>query len=300
MRKLTSLSLSLLLALSFLMLPTAQAQGFTKISRQVFGSAARGTTTSAVFDIGDYAGFVGYLNVTAQAGTNPTLDLKFQDAVTNAGPWFDLVAAAQITGATASVSLVPTRAPARFVRAVGTVGGTSTPTFTYTLSFIAYNAPAVTVQSTLGGAGSFTSIVATGASGETSGVRYISENITLATGGATTNSTANLLPANSLILGVTAFITTTVAGVDSTSMQIGDSTTAARFGTFGAAATLLVGATVVGITHWNGNISTTATGPTQAAAATLRLTLAGGGDNTPSAGAVRVTVAYLQFTPPTN
>jgi len=289
--------LAFLLSFSFLALPVrGQALDADKITREMFASAARGTATSSVKDVDGYPGLVAYLSVTANSGTNPTLDLKIQDSP-NGNIWFDLVSFAQVTGSTNSQVVTPTRAPAKHIRAVGTVGGSSTPTFTYSCYVVAYKGAAVNIQSTLGGAGAFSSIVANGANGETSAIRYNTELITLSTGGATTNSSANLLPANSLILGVTAIITTAIVGADSTAVQLGDSTTAARFG---SGAALTAGTTIVGITHWNGNISTTATGPTQGSAASLRITLAGGGDNTPSAGAIRVSVIYLQFTPPTN
>jgi len=136
----------------------------------------------------------------------------------------------------------------------------------------------------------------TGANGEAAQLAALSENVTLSTAGATTDSTIDL-PAGSVVLSVVARITTTIAGVDSTTLSIGDPTTAARFGTTGA---LTAGTTVVGITQMNGNITTTAAGPTQAATAKVRLTLSGGADNTPSAGAVRVSIVYIAFTAPTS
>jgi hypothetical protein len=125
----------------------------------------------------------------------------------------------------------------------------------------------------------------------------ISESVTLSTSGATTDSSTNLLPANSEILAVTFRITTSIAGVDSTSLQFGDATTAGRFG---STATLTSGTTGVLLSHRQGSIVSDATGPVQTAAAALRLTLAGGGDNTPSGGVVRVTVVCRTYTPPTS
>lgn len=136
----------------------------------------------------------------------------------------------------------------------------------------------------------------TGGNGETAVLATLSENVTLSTAGATTDSTIDL-PAGSIVLSVVARITTTIADVNSTTLSVGDPTTAARFGTTGA---LTAGTTIVGITQMNGNIATTAAGPTQAAAAKARLTLSGGADNTPSAGAVRVSIVYIQVTAPTS
>lgn len=119
----------------------------------------------------------------------------------------------------------------------------------------------------------------------------LSEEKTLSTSGATSDTTIQL-PANSIILGVTARVTTTISGVDSTTLQVGDATTAARFG---SGSTLTAGATIVGLSHMQGGITTDATGPVQTSAAAVRLTLTGGADNTPSAGAVRVTIHYIQL-----
>lgn len=120
----------------------------------------------------------------------------------------------------------------------------------------------------------------------------LSELITLSTGGATTDSSADLLPANSEIFGVVARITTTIA--TATAWALGDATTAARFLT--ANATLTAGTTALGDNHRKGVVSTTVTGPTQIAAAKLRITTTG----TPSAGVVRVTVFYARYVAPTS
>ena len=121
----------------------------------------------------------------------------------------------------------------------------------------------------------------------------ISESMTLATDGLTTDSTANLLPANSIIEAVVARVTTTIT--TTTSWQLGDGTTAGRF--TAANTTLTANETDVGLLHRHGGISTDATGPVQIAAAKLRITCA---DANPGAGVVRVTVFYSQFVPPTS
>jgi hypothetical protein len=131
------------------------------------------------------------------------------------------------------------------------------------------------------------------ANGAESNVKTISESITLNTGGLTTDSTADLLPANSIILAVTARITTQIT--TTTDWALGDATTAARFAA--ANATLTAGTTSVGLAHQQGSVATDATGPVQIAAAKLRITCSGAN---PGAGAVRVTVTYLELTPPTS
>ena len=124
----------------------------------------------------------------------------------------------------------------------------------------------------------------------------LSELVTLSTVGATTDTTMQI-PANSLVLGVTVRVTTGITGIDSTALQFGDSTTAARFGTIAA---FTAGTTGVGLAHLQGGISTDAAGPIVTSATAVRLTLSGGTDNTPSAGAVRVTIHYISLTAPTS
>lgn len=128
------------------------------------------------------------------------------------------------------------------------------------------------------------------------GVAAVEEETTLSTSGATTDTTIQL-PANSLILAVVARITVSIAGVNSTALQIGDSNVATRFGSGG---TLTIGATIIGLNHLKGSVATDNAGPVQGAAASVRFTLAGGGDNTPSGGKVRVTIFYLTPTAPTS
>jgi hypothetical protein len=118
-----------------------------------------------------------------------------------------------------------------------------------------------------------------------------SELITLSTGGATTDSTANLLPANSLIDAVNCRVTTTIT--TATDWALGDATVAARFAA--ANATMTAGATSVGIAQWNTANANNA-GPVQGSAAKLRITTTG----TPGAGAVRCSVFYRTPVAPTS
>lgn len=121
----------------------------------------------------------------------------------------------------------------------------------------------------------------------------ISELITLNTGAATTDSVANLLPANSIIEAVVARITTTIT--TAANWSLGDATTAARF--MSSNSTLTSGTTATGLNVWDPTLATaTASGPTQSAAAKLRITL----NANPGAGVIRVTVFYRTFVPPTS
>lgn len=149
-------------------------------------------------------------------------------------------------------------------------------------------------QKYLGADGLWSKVVANvlGTHGESCTLAQVSEEITLDTGGATTDSSANLLPANAVIVAVVARVTQTIT--TATDWSLGDATTAARFAA--ANSTLTAGTTSVGLAHLQGGVSTDATGPVQTAAAKLRVTCTG----TPGAGKVRVTVFYLVSVAPTS
>lgn len=131
------------------------------------------------------------------------------------------------------------------------------------------------------------------ANGAIGNVQTISESITLSTSGLTTDSTADLLPANSIILAVTARVTTAITAT--TDWALGDATTSNRFAA--ANATLAAGTTAVGLRHQQGSVASDAAGPVQTTAAKLRITCTGAN---PGAGVIRVTVTYLSLTPPTS
>ncbi len=117
----------------------------------------------------------------------------------------------------------------------------------------------------------------------------ISELLTLSTSGSTTDTTANLLPANSIIEAVVARVTTTIT--TATDWKLGDATIVGRFSA--ANATMTAGTTQVGLVHVD---LTTTSGPRQTSAAKLRVTTTG----TPGAGAIRITVFFRTFVPPTS
>jgi hypothetical protein len=118
---------------------------------------------------------------------------------------------------------------------------------------------------------------------------YATELLTLSTGGTTTDTTANLLPANAIIEAVEVRVTTTIT--TATNWSVGDPTTAARF--CAANSTLTAGTTSSCTLQAD---QTGASGPRQTAAAKVRITTTG----TPGAGAIRITVFYRIFTPPTS
>lgn len=292
--------LGLVMAVLFLMplaLPQAVvAQGGSgKNYFQVFGSAARGTTTSATQNISQVqsTGMVGFLDATAQSGTSPTLDVVVYDSYSSSGPWSTLITFTQITAATGNQVIAASRSPASYVRAIATVGGSSTPLYTFSLYVMAFGGPSIAVTTTQGGAASFTGFSFTGANGTAATITTTCENVTLATGGATTDTTANLLPANSLILNVTAIVTTSIT--TSTGWQLGDASVAGRF--TASNTTMTAGTRDTGSVMWLANTTSSGAGPYQVAAAKVRITVAGGNAG---AGAIRVCVTALTFTAPTS
>jgi hypothetical protein len=119
-----------------------------------------------------------------------------------------------------------------------------------------------------------------------------SELLTLSTGGTTTDTTANLLPANSIILGVVGRVTTTIT-TGCTGWQMGDPTTAGRF--TASNVTLAAGTTDVGKVQLTTGVASATTGLFQTSAAKVRVTCA---TAAPGAGAVRITVFGYTLTPP--
>src|SRR5260370_15699317 len=84
---------STLVIVPMISVPQASAQtgGSKKNIKQPFTSAARtATATSASINVGDSDTLVGYLAVTANSGTTPTLDVKFQDSPDGGTTWFDI------------------------------------------------------------------------------------------------------------------------------------------------------------------------------------------------------------------
>lgn len=119
---------------------------------------------------------------------------------------------------------------------------------------------------------------------------FTNEEITLNTGSTTTDSTADLLPANSIIEAVVAVIDVTIT--TATTITIGDPTTATRF--ISSFPGMGAGNQRVGLNHQKGSVTTDAAGPTQTSAAKVRITT----DVNPGAGKIRVVVFYSQFIAP--
>lgn len=112
------------------------------------------------------------------------------------------------------------------------------------------------------------------------------EYLTLSTIGATTDTTANLLPANSIIKAIDVQIVTGIS--TATAFSVGDATTAARFLATGCG--LTAGTKCIGLASVD---QTGAAGPKQLADAKVRVTTTG----TASGGTMNITTFYETFTP---
>jgi len=121
---------------------------------------------------------------------------------------------------------------------------------------------------------------------------FLEEEMDPPIGGVTSDSTANLLPANSLIVAVTARITVILAGGVGTTWSLGDAATADRF--TDANATLAAGTTDISVNQWDQSKAAGYT-PWQAAAAKLRITA----DGAFATGKLHVTVFGFTVSAPT-
>lgn len=82
------------------------------------------------------------MSTAATAGTNPTLDVKLTHCDTSGGSYADVTGAAfaQVTATdTTQMIAVDSSALKRYVKVVGTLGGTSTPTFAYGVALVGIN-----------------------------------------------------------------------------------------------------------------------------------------------------------------
>jgi len=119
----------------------------------------------------------------------------------------------------------------------------------------------------------------------------LSEQVTLGTGSATTTTSGNLLPADSIIEAVMAIVTTSIT--TAVNFDLGDAATPARFKT--DSTNITDNAKTIGLEHWEAAEVTAGDGALQTVAAPLVITC----DTTPGAGAMYVTVIFRRFTAPT-
>jgi len=100
-------------------------------------SALLGSAIDTVVYDGVFAAILA--SSAATAGTNPTLDVKLTSSDTSGGTYTDVPggAFAQVTtSAVAQMIPIDTGKCKRYVKIVGTLGGTSTPTFVYGVALL--------------------------------------------------------------------------------------------------------------------------------------------------------------------
>jgi hypothetical protein len=104
----------------------------------ILPSVARTADVIVPFKLGRGKSCCLYLDVTAVSGTNPTLDIDIEAKDPVSGKVFALKSFAQATGVTTEAVWLGLPAdtvfPTPYMRANVTIGGTDTPTFTFSLS----------------------------------------------------------------------------------------------------------------------------------------------------------------------
>lgn len=101
------------------------------------------TVTGSAVDVRKFEG-VGQLllqSSAATAGTSPTLNVKITESATSGGTYTDVTGATfnQVTDAADLTQMIPFDFSAckGFIKVVGTIGGTSTPTFGFAVGGVA-------------------------------------------------------------------------------------------------------------------------------------------------------------------
>ena len=106
-------------------------------------SGRTSTLTGSAVDLRKYEG-VGQIILqceAASAGTDPTMNVKIQESATSGGSYTDVSGAAftEVTDAADSTQMIAIDLAAckGFVKVIGTIGGTSSPAFTFGVSMVA-------------------------------------------------------------------------------------------------------------------------------------------------------------------
>jgi hypothetical protein len=101
------------------------------------------TLTGSAVDVRKYAGMGQIILSTsaATAGTTPTLNVKIQESATSGGSYTDVPGAtfSQVTGAADLTQMIPFDFDAckGFVKVIGTIAGTDTPTYGFSVTAVA-------------------------------------------------------------------------------------------------------------------------------------------------------------------
>lgn len=86
--------------------------------------------------VGDTKDFSAFLDVTAKTGTNPTLNVKFQEWDQASEDWYDISGAAFAEAVDVTNERITFSTNAFRLRCVQVIGGTATPTFDFTVGAI--------------------------------------------------------------------------------------------------------------------------------------------------------------------
>ena len=134
------MALGCVLALLLMLPALAHAQigyidatsGFLKENTFVASGAQTASGASAIIDAGAYQSGILTVAVTAVSGTNPTLDVNFQTCTANsAATCVPMQSVSQFTAI--GSQLLQVSGFGRYVRVIWTIGGTATPTFTFSV-----------------------------------------------------------------------------------------------------------------------------------------------------------------------
>lgn len=124
-----------------------------------------------------------------------------------------------------------------------------------------------------------------------SSLNILTKTTTIAGAAAATISATNFIPAGSIVLGLTSYVTSTFSNTSLTSMKIGDGTTAAQF----SSATM---ALVAGTTSNSIDDGAATAVPFYGAATSVVVT--GNGASFTTNGIIRIVMWYITLTPPTS
>ena len=111
---------------------TTGGQWVDTLDLTLAAAAARtATAAGAAFEVGNHRNVVATLAVTAASGTDETLDVVLETSDAADGTWRTLGSFAQKTAAGTERKSFP--GADRFIRAKWTLGGTDTPSFTFSV-----------------------------------------------------------------------------------------------------------------------------------------------------------------------
>jgi len=111
----------------------------TNVARTLVASAARtSSSNTSAFNNVVTRGLVAFvLDVTAKSGTTPTLDVTIEFNDMASGKWITIATFTQIGDATGNERITVATMPENTIRAAWVIGGTDTPTYTFSVGMAA-------------------------------------------------------------------------------------------------------------------------------------------------------------------